>query len=263
LAWRLAIAIREKSKNYDRLLSGWFHERAQQLQVSLAKTISNGRLCTQGNTWKFLFTKLFLRVMQFFPSLNRKLEKGPRIEGMIRYKWQKGLPFVGSSYGGLSLPQLYCAPFSSSLKSPEVSLTDDVIFGKDKKGLFQLLVLLRSPTDASRVRNTLASLDKRSGRYIIPSEATFLVQSLKVSVVPADIGNNVFRLATADEFAATESLCGSRPKPQYYDENQISSDLHGKTFIIVRPDRFVYAACDTLEELQTICGGIQHTLGLL
>lgn len=34
LAWCLGIAIREKSKNYEQLISGWFEERKQQLRFT-------------------------------------------------------------------------------------------------------------------------------------------------------------------------------------------------------------------------------------
>jgi hypothetical protein len=191
------------------------------------------------------------------------LEKGPRWEGLIQYKWQNGLPFLGDAYGGITLPQVYCSPVSSSLKHLEVSFTDDVIFRKDKKGMFQLVVLLQSLGELEAARKALASLEKLSNHYVLPNEATFIVQASKLNVVPTDIGNNVFRLATADEFASIESLCSGRPVPQYYDMYRMRKELHSKSFAIVRPDRFLYAACDTAEQLQTICKGIQSTLGLL
>jgi hypothetical protein len=206
--------------------------------------------------------KLVLRLMQLIPSLNRKLEMGPRRDGMISYKWQGGLPFLGDSYGGLSLPQVYCAQVSPSSKVPAVMFTDDVIFQKSKKGMLQLLVLLDTLEDLEAVRSSLHGIDKLSGDYIQAEEATFIVQESEIKYVPVDFGTEVFRLATADEFAATESLCKDRPVPRYYDPHRMKKNLHGKSFAIVRPDRFLYAACDTAEQLHRICRGIQRTLGI-
>jgi hypothetical protein len=200
--------------------------------------------------------------MRLVPSLSRKLERGPRRDGMIRYKWQDGLAFLGDSHGGLSLPQVYCSPIFPSSKSPEVMFTDDVIFLKSKKGLLQLLVLLDDLADLKATRKSLLGVDELSNQYILAEEATFMVQAPDIKVIPTEIGNDVFRIATAEEFAATESLCKHRPVPMYYDMFRMKKDLKGKKFAIVRPDRFLYAACDTTEELHGICRGIQSTLGL-
>lgn len=231
--------------------------------MSLARTIQNGSLCTQGNTWKFAFTKLILQFLQLIPPLNRMLERGPRWEGMIRYNWQNGLHFLGDAYGGITLPQVYCSPVSPSLKHLGVNFTDDIIFRNDKKGMFQLVVLIHSLGELDVARKALPGLEKLSNHYVLPHEATFILQVSEINAIPADIGNDVYRLATADEFASTESLCRGRPAPQYYDMYRIRKQLHGKSFAIVRPDRFLYAACDTAEQLQTICKGIRSTLGIL
>jgi hypothetical protein len=255
--------IREKINDHESLLSGWFHERQQQLQVSLARTIQNGSLCTQGDTWKFALIKLICWFLQLIPLSRRIIEKGPRAEGMIRYKWQKGLPFVGDANGGISLPQVYCAPVSPSMKHLGVSFTDDEIFRKGKKGIFQLVVLLKNLSELGAAREALSGLEKLQSHFVIPQEATFIVQTSKIEVLPADVGSDVFRLATADEFLSTESLCKFRPAPQYYNMYQMRESLHGSTFVIVRPDRVIYAACKTAEQLKRICDGIPQILGLL
>lgn len=201
--------------------------------------------------------------MQAIPSLNRTLERGPRVKGMIRYKWHEGLPFLGDAHGGISLPQVYCAPVSSQLKNSGVRFTDDVIFARDKVGLFQLVVLLDNLHGLRHTRNVILGLGKLSGGYILSEEATFIVRTALVGGLLSDIDDDVFRLATAEEFAADETLCKARPVPQYYDMNQLSKDLDGKRFVIVRPDRFVYAACHTASQLQSICEGIPKSLGII
>ncbi|KAH7348906.1 monooxygenase [Rhexocercosporidium sp. MPI-PUGE-AT-0058] len=262
LAWRLALAIREKTKNHEQLLTGWYRERQQQLKVSLASTIKNGSLCTSGNTWKFALTKLILRIMQMIPFLNKKLEAGPRTEGMIRYRAQEGLPFLGNFCGGGCLPQVYCAPVSTCGKKLGVRFTDDVIFGAKKKGIFQLLVLLKGLEDLPALRKGLLGCEELSRGFLFEHEATFILQESDVKNSGGHVGDDVYRLATAEEFAADEILCKDRPIPQFYDMYRIQKELPGMTFVVVRPDRFVYAACKTEEELHSICSGIRATIGL-
>ncbi|KAK0118530.1 hypothetical protein ONS95_007420 [Cadophora gregata] len=262
LAWRLALATREPTSNHEQILSGWYRERLQQLKRSLATTIDNGRLCTEGNTWRFVFMKLLLRFMQLIPPLNRKLEAGPRGQGMIRYKAEEGLPFLREFHGGISLPQVYCASLMSCSKELRVQFTDNVIFAPSKKGMFQVLVLLKNLSELTSFKSALSGIDKMSGGFLSEKEATFLVQDSKVKSSGTTVGDDVYRLATGEEFAADEDLCRGRPVPQYYDMYRIGTDLGGMTFIIVRPDKFVYAACKTAVELHRICGGIRKTLGL-
>ena len=200
--------------------------------------------------------------MRLIPFLNRQLEKGPRRDGMITYKWKDGLPFVNDSFGGLSLPQVYCCPLSASSKVSGVIFTDEAIFQRSKIGMFQLIILLEDLVDLEATRKSLLGVEDLSNRYLLAGEATFIVQVPSVRDVPANIGNDVFRIATADEFAATEYLCKNRPVPQYYDMYQMKRDLRGKKFAIVRPDRFIYAACDTVDQVYEICGRMQQNLGL-
>jgi hypothetical protein len=207
--------------------------------------------------------KLLFRFMQAIPSLNRTLEKGPRAKGMIRYAWKEGLPFLGEAHGGICLPQVYCAPLFKHPKDIGVSFTDDIIFGRHKVGIFQLVVLLESLQDLEHARIALHGLRKQPRIYVLPEETTFILQAPQVSILQPNIGDDVFRLATADEFASNELLCRGRPVPQYHDMYQMKKDLRGKRFVIVRPDRFVYAACDTAAQLESICENIPKILGII
>jgi len=200
--------------------------------------------------------------MQLIPSMNRKLEAGPRSEGMIRYKAQEGLPFLGEFYGGVSLPQVYCAPLVSCTKHVKVQFTDDVIFAKGKKGMFKVLVLLKSLSELMSCKDALKGVDELAGGFLFEKEATFLLQDSGVRSAGTVIGDHVYRLATGEEFAADKNLCEGRPAPQLYDMYQIGKDLGGMTFVIVRPDRFVYAACQTAEDLHVICSGIREKICL-
>ena len=181
---------------------------------------------------------------------------------MIRYHWQEDLPFLDDSCGGRSLPQVYCSPVASQSKNLEVMFTDDVIFQKSKKGMFQLVVLLEHLTDLEAIRKSLLGIDEASQNYLLAEETTFIIQRSVVDNEFIGIGNDVFRLATTEEFAATEALCKSRPVPQYYDMYRMKKDLNGKTFAVIRPDRFVYAACNTANELHSIARGMHQKIGL-
>lgn len=200
--------------------------------------------------------------MQLIPSLNRRLEKGPRASGMIRYRWEEGLPFLDDTYGGTCLPQVYCAPVFSQSPGLEVFFTDDVIFGKNKKGLLQLVVLLDGVTEIEPIRKAISNLGLLTDSYVLPEEATFLVQKVDVQASPSLDEGDIFRIATSEEFASCQRLCQGRPPPQYYDMYHIHRSFRGKCFVLVRPDFLVYAACDSAEQLRAICTDIRQTIGV-
>ena len=186
------------------------------------------------------------------------LEKGPRAEGMIRYKHQPGLPFLPDGHGGRLLPQVYVWDYTSK----RVKFSDDLIFCPGKKGLLQLLLL---PDSLEDVNNLLTSVDNVTGnKYIRIEEATVLIQKHDVQPTEiqqmADYLNAIARVATGEEFAADPDLCRNRPEPKYYDPFRIRKDVGGMKFVVVRPDRFVYAACQTSRELQDILNGLGESL---
>jgi hypothetical protein len=142
----------------------------------------------------------------------------------------------------------------------DVIFSDDVIFRQGKKGIFQIVVLLNDIFEPDEARVSLRNLGESSDNYVISEEATFIIQDSEPRR-HSGVGTDVFRLATAAEFTSS-SLCKGRPEPEHYDMYKLKRALHGKRYAIVRQDRFVYAACNTKDELERICGGIQQTLGL-
>ena len=62
--------------------------------------------------------------------------------------------------------------------------------------------------------------------------------------------NSVYQLASTEDFAKSP-LCDRRPEPQHYDMYYLGRVLGGRKYVIVRPDRFIFAACSNREELQT------------
>jgi 2-polyprenyl-6-methoxyphenol hydroxylase-like FAD-dependent oxidoreductase len=251
LAWRLAILTvpyPAPHLSYRKMLAGWCTERKQQLDHSLASTLENGSYVCKSNPWRVFVRDWWLWVVQFIPSWKRWFEQGNRREGLTRYEWVDGgdmafLPGVNGG-GGANFPQVYCVGVSEENEEQGVRFTDDVIFDGSKEGLFQLVVFVDEVRDVQGIRSLLAGIDEIPGRVLRTGETTFFV---KTTSTPPESGgvphSDVYRLATAQEFAASP-LCVGRPEPRYYEPHRIWKESAGKQFILLRPDRFVFAACE-------------------
>jgi hypothetical protein len=248
LAWRLKLLHQKPEADHEAILRAWYLERKQQLERSLAATIQNGEYVTERDVFKVFIRDWSLWFQQLVPSWRRVLEKGPRAGGMCRYTQAKSLPFLSS--GGLLLPQVYARNCSNS----QVCFSDDLIFTKNKGGLLQLLLL---PDCVVEARRLVAGLQHLPNHELVnPREATILVQETDVDPPPLEeVDMTMARVATGEEFAVTE-LCRNRPKPQHYDPYRVSKELPGMKFVLVRPDRFVYAACREDKELAAIIDGM-------
>ena len=248
LAWRLALLCRNKPSRPEftnSVLMAWYQERQQQLEKSLASTIENGRFVCESNSIKIMLRDIYLWITQLVPSWRHELRLGRRKEGMIQYSHSEGMPFIPELGGGLCLPQVYCR--SVREEEAEVFFTDDVIFSQDKKALFQILIVAESIEDATSYRNEMTRIEKLCNEEINFDEVTTLVQDPICET--RESLDCIFRVATDEEFA-NSSLCEKRPNPKYYDPLIIGKNLKRRKFIILRPDRFVFAACNTLEELE-------------
>lgn len=258
LAWRLALLHAEPEIDHVEVLKTWYMERKQQFERSLAATIRNGELVNESNAFKAFARDWFFWIIQLSPNWRRELEKGSRAEGMTRYKHQSGLPFSSEKHGGRQLPQVYV----KDLKSEKIHFSDDLIFAPQKKGLFQLLLIPGSTEEATDLM--LAVKAVQSNSFISMDEATVIVQSLNpVSIPKQEVlfqSTSVGRVASGEEFGADPVLCRNRPKPKYYDPSRMLRELSSAKFVIVRPDRFVYATCETQEELSKILNGMSNIL---
>ncbi|KAK4862426.1 hypothetical protein LT330_002559 [Penicillium expansum] len=253
LAWRLVLLCRrqpsKKPSNHEEVLSGWYTERKQQLERSLASTIENGNFVTEGNPLKIFIRDWSLYFMQFVPSWRRSLRLGRRKEGLVQYKYSPGLPFDPTHTGGILLPQVYCKAVGRSV---EVFFSDDIIFRKEKRGIFQLLVYLRDVDELTAVHETVSRIEEISKGEVYCSEVTYLIEKFDVESHAVTKGaSSVYCLATGDEFAGSP-LCRGRPEPKYYDPLYLSKVLGGRKFVLVRPDRFIYAACDDFPQLEKV-----------
>ena len=193
---------------------------------------------------------------------------------MTKYDYAPGMPFMPEYLGGKSFPQVFSAPIDGPAP-PIPTFTDDAIFAPSKIGIFQIVALLDSVdqfrsarADVSRIHypESLLTLD--------PSETTYVVHGDVPSVhdAPALLGKeipseNIIRVLGADEYAAaghTQTAVEKqfpRPEPLYYDANRIRKDLgFDKVYVIVRWDRFVFAACRNAAELERALSLLESTL---
>ena len=171
---------------------------------------------------------------------------------MIRYAHQEGMPFVEGLQGGRCLPQVYCVELSST--NPEVFFTDDVIWSHKSKGLFRLLILLESVDEVDDALHTIQPILSRFGSLLQLEQATILIEDTMSSAEKSKLASNmdmcIYRTATAEEFAASK-LCMGRPTPKGYNPSRLGKEMNHSRFIILRPDRFVFAACNDPLKLES------------
>lgn len=167
---------------------------------------------------------------------------------MTKYRYSEGLPFVKEMGGGLNMPQV----FAYDTKTDKVSFTDDLIFAPGKSGLFQLLIMPDSQQELESMENDLKDISQICSEFLDPKEATILVQSTDPSITTVNerYVSTIARLAKGEEFAADPALMKNRPYPTGYDEWRLKREIRGKKFVILRQDRFVFAACDTVADLK-------------
>jgi hypothetical protein len=220
---------------------------------------------TERNPINIFLRDTYLSLVQLIPSWKRWLEQGARRDGMCRYTYSAGLHFVAELGGGLLLPQVYARPLVPN--ESDIIFTDDVIHASDKQGLFQLVILLDSTDELSATLQHIQSLDidSLSNNIVKQSDCVTIIHDL-ASTLPTSQQkeferqrSRIVRVASATEFAAS-TLCKDRPEPRYYDPYRIRQEVQGRRFVLVRPDRFVFAACANIEELSSALRQIEPIL---
>jgi hypothetical protein len=252
LAWRLTILCSSnRSIEHEQLLTSWYEERKQQLDKSLETTVRNENIVNGGkNVVQNLIRNWTLWLLQLIPYWKHRLELGPRADGPMRYSHLTGMPFIPKLDGGYSFPQTYCRalPEGSQLK-----FTDDVIFASSKNKIFQIVVLLSGLDQMKHALDDLDGIGRTTDR-LSTEEATFFIPRKTLlrsanNELPQVHADRAFRTATASEFAES-NLCLGRPRPRDYNEVLMWQSVGGKRFVILRPDRFIFAACNTAVELE-------------
>lgn len=260
LAWRLKIAtgystaFNSEAVNYEKLLEGWYLERKQQLDASLKSTVENGYYVTESDPVKVFLRDWSLWCMQLIPSWRHWYRLGNRRDGLFRYDWQQdnGMAFLRDLGGGQNFPQVYVTPTIALDQRPNIGkvfFTDDIIFSS-KSGLFQIIALL-SPSKAVRTtRDDLDGLERSSGGCLRESEATIIFDTTEASsAIIGEHYHQVYRLATAAEFAEEHALSKGRPFPTGYNPHRMFEEVGSDKYVILRPDRHVFAVCSTRSDL--------------
>jgi hypothetical protein len=158
------------------------------------------------------------------------------------------MPFIPENGGGKVFPQVFCKPYGAGATTPV--FTDDVIFSKGKTGLFQLVVLLANVTQINEAVEDLAALEEKGQIELKVDEATFLVDDGSHLVDDRDKqGSTVENIHTIIRSKTSDSsVWNGLPDPIGYDGSRMRREVKGK-YVIVRPDRFIYAACRSRAEL--------------
>ncbi|KAH8901383.1 monooxygenase [Thozetella sp. PMI_491] len=251
LSWRLALACRSNSIDFHKALEGWYTERKQQLEMSLASTVRNGDKVNSRNPISIFIRDWGLWLLQMIPAVKSQIELGPRADGPVRYRYEPTAAFVPELGGGACFPQTYCISLETTGRHSRVQFTDDVIFSKHKKSLFQIVVLMDGLEQLEPSTATLHGLDQICSR-LCPEEASFFVrrEALAGHPNPTSLQEvEVFRTATTKEFESS-TLCLGRPPVRGHKEDIMWLCAPGKRYVIVRLDRFVFAACNTRRDLE-------------
>ncbi|PWY75026.1 monooxygenase [Aspergillus heteromorphus CBS 117.55] len=229
LSWRLATLCRYQptQKSHHQILKAWHQERKQQLELSLATTVENGRMVCETHPINIFVRDWYLRFIQLIPSWRRQLQHGQRKTSLVQYRYSAGMPFMPDLNGGLYLPQVYCRTMER----------------KKIKSLFRLFVYLESSSELIPVTEALERIDEWSRREFHSNDIPIILETIEMK--DQSKTRSVFQIASAEEFAGSP-LCDSRPKPLDYDPHLLRDKVQGR-YIIVRPDRFIFASCqDTI-----------------
>jgi len=196
---------------------------------------------------------------------------------MIKYDYRPGMPFLKEFEGGRMLPQVFCAPVGE-LAPPMPMFTDDIIFAKEKRCLFQLVVLLTSLAEISVLKADLVNVDNLSEGELSADEATFILHdfshlskpagdshTLAPSALTPAMSRYITRVITGGEYEGAtwyhSDYAIHRPPPLYYNHERLRNDIgRDQVFVILRPDRFVFAACRDRAELEKAAGLMRDVL---
>lgn len=171
---------------------------------------------------------------------------------MVKYQHQIGMPFMPEFGGGVCVPQVFCKRFDQA--NSAIMFTDDVVIKCTRgRGLFQLVVYVTSVSELAGAKEAMKDIEEISQGEFKPADTTYLVEegdNASSDSAKEDL-STVFQIASGDDFAASP-LCRGRPPPYFYDPKRLGGETGGNRFLVVRPDRFLFAACSTKEDLEKV-----------
>jgi hypothetical protein len=114
---------------------------------------------------------------------NATLKKGPRKDGMIRYQYQPGMPFLPQYGGGICFPRFYCTGLDGTQNAGRVAFTDDLIYAPLKDGLCQVVVLVDRVDEVGLAVSALAGFSQLSQGPMQDDEATIFMHDLTAKLL--------------------------------------------------------------------------------
>jgi len=147
------------------------------------------------------------------------------------------------------------------LGSVNPRLTDDVVFASSKTGLFQLVAVLDTPEALDGTMEELESAKELLSDEIRVDEATYIITQPHQMIIEVpdrqSTRENVVRVLSLDEF--TPHMLGNYPELKGYDSELLRREISGK-YVILRPDRFMFAECVGIGELVEASKRLGETL---
>ena len=251
LAWRLSLITQHPEIDYEGLLTGWYIERKQQVEVcknishsqlmlALASTVFNGGLVCQRSWFWSAVRNALVRSLSMIPPIKKKLEMGPR-GIMMRYKFLLHSCFLDDREGGVFIPQIHI------WQGQEHRFSDDVIFEKGKRGIFQLVVLVDTAPEARFYEREVegAELDTLSGGLICSAETTYIIHKERSL---DNLPDNFVLAMSKNEY----DEMGYTPPLREYDKERIKREFPWKRFLVVRPDRYTFGTAIAADGVQDI-----------
>jgi hypothetical protein len=119
------------------------------------------------------------------------------------------------------------------------------------------VVLVDRGDEVGLAVSALAGLSQLSQGLMQDDEATIFVHGLTAEL-PADAKVEVDCGRT--RICSRSETLHEQTSPRYYDAYRMKHEVHGQKFVVVRPDRFVYAACSNTDELQRTAKSMPQAL---
>lgn len=233
-------------------------ERKFDVDRALKFTMRNGNFALVSNPFKIFIRDWSIWLMSWVPSIRQSME---RPQGnLMAYQYAGGMPFLPDAGGGTSFPQVYCKQIGGV--PTETRYTDDFIFAREKKGLFQIVQLVDSMTTLDGQDARQYKVPDAAAPFVVDGEMTTIIDDSNTSLTTDLIGygglRSVVRIATGSEFLSSP-LAKGRERVESYDEHRIGKTCP-KRFVIVRADFTTYAQCSDWDEAVRVMEGMVNII---